>query len=157
MSTKEMNSNTFTTNSQLSDGLSSSNSLKKTNYFVEIVKRLPAVFILCVSIYLSEQEHLDMPDFDNSDKFVHFICFGGFAFWCTFWFKNEKWLKAPLLHFFYIIIFIETYGLIDELHQFFTPGRSCSIFDWMADVSGAALGTFARIILSKLKKLIVNN
>ncbi len=32
------------------------------------------------------------------------------------------------------------YGATDELHQAFVPGREASLFDWFADVLGAALG-----------------
>ncbi len=32
------------------------------------------------------------------------------------------------------------YGVSDELHQSFVPGRDADAFDWLADVAGAALG-----------------
>ncbi len=32
------------------------------------------------------------------------------------------------------------YGLSDELHQAFVPGREASILDWLADALGAAFG-----------------
>jgi VanZ family protein len=28
------------------------------------------------------------------------------------------------------------YGMVDELHQLFVPGRSCDIYDWMSDMLG---------------------
>ena len=31
------------------------------------------------------------------------------------------------------------YGATDEFHQLFVPGRSCDVFDWLADTTGAAL------------------
>jgi VanZ family protein len=31
------------------------------------------------------------------------------------------------------------YGVSDELHQYFVPGRSCDVFDWVADSVGAGL------------------
>ena len=33
-----------------------------------------------------------------------------------------------------------TYGATDELHQAFVPGRDADLFDWFADLAGAALG-----------------
>ena len=52
---------------------------------VKIIKWIPAFFILCCSWYLSSQETIEqMPGFWNADKLVHFICFGGFAFWVAF-------------------------------------------------------------------------
>jgi VanZ family protein len=32
------------------------------------------------------------------------------------------------------------YGIFDEIHQTFVPGRFASIADWFADVTGAAIG-----------------
>jgi VanZ family protein len=32
------------------------------------------------------------------------------------------------------------YGIFDELHQSFVPGRSADILDWFADVCGALIG-----------------
>jgi VanZ family protein len=32
------------------------------------------------------------------------------------------------------------YGLTDELHQAFVPGRSADVFDWIADTTGALAG-----------------
>jgi VanZ family protein len=32
------------------------------------------------------------------------------------------------------------YGIFDEFHQSFVPGRSADIRDWFADVSGALIG-----------------
>lgn len=33
------------------------------------------------------------------------------------------------------------YGLADEVHQFFTPGRCCSVYDVLIDALGAAAAT----------------
>lgn len=32
------------------------------------------------------------------------------------------------------------YGVTDEFHQIFTPGRSCDPMDWLVDTIAAALG-----------------
>jgi VanZ family protein len=32
------------------------------------------------------------------------------------------------------------YGMFDEIHQRFVPGRSADVLDWYADVSGAVIG-----------------
>jgi VanZ family protein len=39
------------------------------------------------------------------------------------------------------------YGASDELHQLFVPPRSADPVDWLADVTGAALGAFGYHLL----------
>lgn len=40
------------------------------------------------------------------------------------------------------------YGASDEFHQAFVPYRMPDIFDWIADVSGAAIGVAVYLLLS---------
>ncbi len=41
------------------------------------------------------------------------------------------------------------YGIIDEVHQSFTPGRCAGADDWIADTIGAAVGAALCLLLSK--------
>lgn len=43
------------------------------------------------------------------------------------------------------------YGVIDEIHQSFVPGRTCTLPDWIADTIGAFLG--AVLVLFLVKKI----
>lgn len=36
-------------------------------------------------------------------------------------------------------IMVAIYGLLDEYHQSFVPGRNATVFDWIIDLSGAAI------------------
>jgi VanZ family protein len=38
------------------------------------------------------------------------------------------------------VVLASAYGASDEVHQFFVPGRSADVRDWVADTLGAALG-----------------
>ena len=38
------------------------------------------------------------------------------------------------------ILLASAYGATDELHQYFVPGRSCDVLDWLADTVGALVG-----------------
>ena len=49
---------------------------------------------------------------------------------------------APDAPFWIILSFVALYGLSDEIHQYFVPGRVCDILDLAADVTG---GTIALI------------
>lgn len=119
---------------------------------LQILRLIPAVAILVTSCVLSSMPTIEaMPSFWNADKLVHIVCFGGLAFWVAFglcrpvcsWRKrlNGFWLWiVPLA-------FVAVYGVVDEFHQSFTPGRSCSALDWGADVVGATLGSAAHMAL----------
>lgn len=107
----------------------------------KIVKWLPSIFIACCSFYLSSQEHIEhMPSFWNADKVVHFFCYSGFCFFTAFAcnIKSYKKVWLPLL-------IISLWGISDEIHQSFVPGRSASVFDWMADTLGALLGALVYV------------
>jgi VanZ family protein len=46
------------------------------------------------------------------------------------------------------------YGLSDEVHQMFTPGRSPDILDVVADTAGASLGVAAVALLALLGRAL---
>ena len=48
------------------------------------------------------------------------------------------------------LILSSLYGVSDEFHQIFTPGRSCDPMDWLVDTCAAAIG--AAIVWAILKK-----
>jgi VanZ family protein len=112
--------------------------------------RLPAVFVMCVSWYLSSQERVPMPGFRNSDKLVHFVCFGMLAVCWSLWFSRASWHNfragTPWRNAALCVLFTSVYGAVDEFHQSFTPGRCAGADDWLADTLGAALGAAACII-----------
>ena len=72
----------------------------------------------------------------NSDKVIHFIEYSLFTLliWRAFgrgkfWFFNSK-------HALLTTFIASAYAASDEFHQFYVPGRSASIYDWIADVAG---------------------
>jgi hypothetical protein len=38
------------------------------------------------------------------------------------------------------LVLASAYGATDEVHQYFVPGRSADVLDWVADTLGATLG-----------------
>ena len=46
------------------------------------------------------------------------------------------------------------FGLSDEVHQMFTPGRSPDILDVVADTAGASLGAGAVVVLALLGRAL---
>ena len=92
------------------------------------------------------------------DKIKHFGAYFVLAFLLSFALKMQNRYpivsKYSVLFTFMITLF---YGLIDEVHQIFIPGR---YFDWMdllADVIGSLIGIFlAKIIISNNSKNDIN-
>lgn len=66
----------------------------------------------------------------GEDKVVHFFVFGLLATLLarTDWTAGRPWLA---------VLLTSLYGLFDEAHQAFTPGRFVDVADWVADTLGA--------------------
>ena len=97
-----------------------------------------------------------MPGFNAADKLVHLVCFAALAFCWTFWFPVNDWKLRPLRGLAIVTAIVSGYGIIDEIHQYFVPGRFASVLDWVADTLGGILGGIAGMmaarIFMKLKK-----
>jgi len=94
---------------------------------------------------------LQEPAYPNEDKVVHILLFGVLALLLlrAFLFKQKNsTLKAALLAFLLTLL----YGGFDEWHQGFTPERTVDVWDWAADILGAAF-VFPAIALIKRIKL----
>ncbi len=53
----------------------------------------------------------------------------------------------------YSLIFCLIYAILDEIHQYYVPGRSCDIKDVLIDTLGASIGIFfAHFLINKKRK-----
>lgn len=117
------------------------------NRLKTILRWLPALCIFGCSWYLSSQETIEhMPGFWNADKLVHGICFAGLAFWVAFGVGTKL---PPPWRIALPVIIVSLWGMTDEIHQSFTPGRESSVLDWCADTLGALCGSLAFFYLCK--------
>lgn len=117
---------------------------------VDILLRIPGPVIIVISWILSSMSTISqMPTFWSADKLIHCICFAGLAGAWTFWFDGNSWKNKYLRNFLICIGIVALYGAIDEIHQSFVPGRNASFFDWLFDMIGATIGTFAGSFLMK--------
>jgi VanZ family protein len=62
--------------------------------------------------------------------------------WC--W-ALQAWLRAPVVRLAAAFAIAAAYGVFDEWHQSFVPGRYASLTDVALDVVGAALGVWLAI------------
>ncbi len=100
--------------------------------------------------YLSSQPHLDVPSLvPDQDKVLHF---GAYALLGLFFlgslrpslppgYRNVQALLATAA--------ASLYGISDEIHQSFVPGRDPDVLDWLADTCGALLATLLLAWLSR--------
>ncbi|MFO0944389.1 MAG: VanZ family protein [Planctomycetota bacterium] len=67
----------------------------------------------------------------GGDKIAHAIAYAVLAFLLTRGFGHRGWGIAITV----------LYGLLDEYHQSFVPGRDAGLADWLADSLGAVVGS----------------
>jgi VanZ family protein len=88
----------------------------------------------------------------NSDKVIHFAEYGVLAALLTFGFRRHlpAWAARRAAAWTWVVA--AAYGASDELHQLFVPNRSCSLYDWVADATGAALAAGLLVVLWQKKE-----
>jgi len=99
--------------------------------------------------YLSNQPSLDLPAlFPHQDKVMHFGFYGvlgvfllGAMVMPPHGFGRPAALLAAAA--------ASLYGISDEVHQMFVPGREADVLDWLADTAGALTATLLLAWLSR--------
>ncbi|MFP4069818.1 MAG: VanZ family protein [Opitutales bacterium] len=92
----------------------------------------------------SSRPRLAAPDLDfnlavTPDKIAHFLVFGLLA---TSIARIPRLARAGFLGALLAAALTSSYGVLDELHQSTTPGRSVETADALADATGAFLAAF---------------
>lgn len=90
--------------------------------------------------YLSSRHSIKLPKLANVDKIAHVFAYIPMAF-LFFLSLNESGVKKYV----FWIAFLSAclYGITDEIHQYFVPGRYSEIGDVIADSVGALIGCLA--------------
>lgn len=98
--------------------------------------------ILAVGVVgLSGESSPPTPGFIPSfDKLAHFCVFGLLA---TLLFRLLPPASRNARNAFLVILAVSLFGLSDEIHQSFTPGRFVEFADWVADTLGATVAVLA--------------
>jgi VanZ family protein len=121
---------------------------------VRILLKLPAFLIALIIWVLSSQSTLPhIKGVLGLDKLQHFLGYAVLAAATGLWVPRAGWKERGTRYFFLIVAIASIYGLIDEIHQSFVPGRDASVWDWMADTLGAFAGTgLVAVVLRKLRQ-----
>jgi VanZ family protein len=77
------------------------------------------------------------------DKLQHLLAYAVLAGTVGLWASPAFWKRRPVLALSVAALVSSAYGVIDEIHQYFVPGRNCNIWDWLADALGAGIGAAA--------------
>jgi VanZ family protein len=103
--------------------------------------------------FLSSQSRL--PDLSHSlsdalqDVLGHFFAYGGLAL-LAFWALEAFGVSRPAL---WALVVVLLYGLSDEFHQAFVPGRHPDPFDVATDLAG---GVAALLVVTALRRRRAN-
>ncbi len=104
-----------------------------------IVNHMPWQLLLLAIFIQSSIGNMNIIDFGFSfqDKLFHFIVFGILAILMARSFKKSKLNFFNKYYHVLAILLTGIYGVIDEYHQYFVPGRFSTVGDWLADLLGA--------------------
>ncbi|MBF0184504.1 MAG: VanZ family protein [Magnetococcales bacterium] len=75
------------------------------------------------------------PGFPLKDKLLHAFSYGLLALLA--WLSGRSWQLSAAC--WWAFAYASLFGASDEWHQYFVPGRSAEVGDWLADSLGAAL------------------
>lgn len=111
--------------------------------------QLSAIGWAGVLYYLSDQPRLGIqPLFSGEDKLFHaaaysvlgFLILGAIKPAWNGYSRGQILLAAGLA---------AVYGVLDEFHQYFVPGRSADPFDAIADLAGGLLGVLLMVAITR--------
>jgi len=95
----------------------------------------------------------DLPSVAIGDKIKHFGAFFGLSFLLSLTLLYQSKVLLFKRYFLVAALIISSfYGLLDEIHQSFVPGRDSEFLDWVADSLGAAAGVIIVFYLLKVFK-----
>lgn len=105
------------------------------------LRMVPMTVVMGTIFFLSHQpgDRLSLPPLPGFDKLVHMIAYGILAGTVLFALSEHQKSRKPWLIMLFTVVFCFLYGMSDEFHQSFIPGRSTSVYDLFADCGGAAM------------------
>lgn len=103
-----------------------------------ILMSIPAILVSCGIFYISHQTNPHMPDlgFDFGDKILHAFAYFVYGISLIMFLRANFRKISRNQIFLTVLIFGILFGLSDEYHQSFIPGRMAGIDDWIADTVG---------------------
>jgi VanZ family protein len=112
---------------------------------------LPPLLYCGLIFLLSALESPDLPgpDLPFRDKLLHVLLYAPLAALFNRMLHAFEWPRTSMARIWISILMTGLYGVGDEIHQAFVPGRTPSPADVVADFTGALLGAWAYEALRK--------
>lgn len=119
--------------------------------------QLPAVLFTILIFILSSYPSIKTPSlgFNAQDKLLHLVFYTLYGIFLSRAFYNQDYfirLRDSCL--LVSVAFGILYGLSDEFHQYFVPGRDMDFWDFVADSLGVISGALLFHYRYRIKKLI---
>jgi VanZ family protein len=106
-----------------------------------MVRRLilwvPACALMTAIFFASAIPGADL-DIHIWDKALHFSVYGALGVCYLLPLTDGRWSRLAMRTAWPAVVFAMLYGITDEIHQIFTPGRHPDVRDALADTLGAA-------------------
>jgi len=103
------------------------------------LRYVPVMLVMGIIFFLSQQDgsNLILPDIAGIDKLAHGLIYAVLAAAALFAVRPDVRVRKSLRIGALVILFCLLYGMTDEYHQSFIPGRCPSGWDILADTLGA--------------------
>jgi uncharacterized protein YfiM (DUF2279 family) len=106
-----------------------------------LLRMVPVAVTMGIIFFLSHQpgDSLSLPEIPGMDKVAHLAAYAFLAATLLIAFGDGQRHIRPKSVLWLTVLLCVLYGISDEFHQSFVPGRSSSFFDVLADCAGATL------------------
>ncbi len=121
--------------------------MKRKTYIIFTLSYATLIFIL--SSIPQPPSYIEEPGFDKIKHVIEYSILGFFTLGC---FTDRNRVKIIIL----VIIVCSLYGILDEIHQHFVPGRYSSSLDMVANSVGSILGVMTLRYHKKFRRVFEN-
>lgn len=114
---------------------------------------VPVILYASLIFTLSSFPHIPQPKlFPNADKVIHLFEYAILTLLLARAIGSMKTQKGKIQGVYFAVIIASLYGISDEIHQAFVPGRDCNLIDWFSDLSGVLLFLIIKLSFEKKRR-----
>jgi len=117
------------------------------------MRKIPAILVMITLFMLSTLPGNDpiLNSIHLSDKIEHFIAYFVLGITFCIWIPSKNWRAKPFTYSALVVFLCTLFGISDEYHQTFVPGRDGSLYDLAVDFAGGLTAVFTYSLLMKTK------